>query len=120
MLRAASVPPALVALRSLREEIRARLKAGTLLHASGRTWIQSAAGDHRCAACGKAIRARQPECKVEDRAEFHAHVSCFELWVEESRRPGLHQPENVDQRDHMVTRQIADTEIIRTTSSGRS
>ena len=118
MVGAASAPPARVALQSLRQEIRARLRAGTLLHASGRTWIHSAAGDHRCAACGKAIRARQPECRVEDSVALHAHVSCFKLWVEESRRPGPPERESVDQRAQMVTRPMTGAEITRTT--GRS
>lgn len=73
---------------SIREEVRRGLNSGRLLRATGRAWIHAALGNHRCAACGRAIRARDPECEVMDRVELHAHVSCFKIWVAESQAPG--------------------------------
>ena len=81
----AATTEALLPSKSVQDIILARLKTGSLVRASGRTWIHAAAGNHSCAACGRMIRAGVPECEVADRVELHAHVSCFKVWVKASR-----------------------------------
>jgi hypothetical protein len=71
----------------LRDEIRARLAAGTLPRSAGHAWMGAARGDRRCACCGQPIVAPASECVVRDRVELYAHAPCFRLWVEESTRP---------------------------------
>ncbi len=85
MSRSAPGVPTPTVSPSVREDIQSQLRAGTLLRASGRAWLHTASGHHRCAACGQTIRARQPECEIEDRVVLHAHVGCFKVWVEQSR-----------------------------------
>jgi hypothetical protein len=70
-----------------RTDIRARLDAGTLAPVSSRTWVRRARGWHRCACCGKRIRSSAAECEVLGPvAEPYAHMECFRVWAEESRR----------------------------------
>ena len=93
--------PTFSASPSVREDIQSQLRAGTLVRASGRAWIHTASGHHRCAACGQMIRARQPECEIEDRVVLHAHVVCFKLWVEQSRALDAgHVPAVEARREH--------------------
>ena len=78
-----------------RTDIRARLDAGTLPPVSSRTWVRRARGRHRCACCGKRIRASGAECEVAGSvAEPYAHMQCFRVWAEESQRcvPESHRP----------------------------
>ena len=85
---AATRTPASPRSEAVRDLIRARLAAGTLARTSGRTWIGAAAGNRRCAACGRAIRAGDPECEELDRGQLYAHLICFKLWVKASREEG--------------------------------
>ena len=70
-----------------RTDIRARLDAGTLPPVSSHTWVRRARGGHRCACCGKRIRASVAECEVFGSVgEPYAHMQCFRVWAEESGR----------------------------------
>ena len=79
LLRPSPSPP--------RTKIRARLDAGTLPPVSSRTWVRRARGRHRCACCGHRIRASVAECEVLGPVKQpYAHMQCFRVWAEESRR----------------------------------
>jgi len=79
LLRLSPSPP--------RTVIRARLDAGTLPPVSSRTWVRRARGRHRCACCGRRIRASAAECEVLGPVKPpYAHMQCFRVWAEESRR----------------------------------
>jgi hypothetical protein len=70
-----------------RTQIRARLDAGTLPPVSSRTWVRRARGRHRCACCGRRIRASVAECEVSGPVKQpYAHMQCFRVWAEESHR----------------------------------
>jgi len=84
--------PASLPIPSIRDEVRARLKALTVLRASGRAWAHTSASDRDCAGCKGAIRAGDRACRVEDGVVLHPHLRCFKLWVEEAHKRGADTP----------------------------
>ena len=71
---------------SLREGLVARLATGALPALNGQAWAGRASGDHRCACCLRPIPAGDMEYEPRDQPGCYAHVSCFNVWLNESRR----------------------------------
>jgi len=68
----------------IRRVIRKRLRAGTLLAATGTVPPATAArGNSVCVVCGFAIRAGRNECEMNG---ARAHERCAVIWREESDR----------------------------------
>ncbi len=86
--------PASPPIPSIRDEVRARLKALTLLRASGRAWTNTSPRDRECAGCRGTIRAGEPACRIDDGVALHPRLRCFELGVKEAHARGL-APEEV-------------------------
>ncbi len=67
------------------ESIRLRLLAGLLPPLHGGAWTRPATGQ-LCVVCDQEIRRPDLECELELPQPTFAHVQCFTLWFEESRR----------------------------------
>ena len=74
-----------IADESLRNHIRARLASGDLPHLDGPAWAGEARGEHRCICCHRTIRAREVEYEPRSRPDVYAHITCFTVWLAESR-----------------------------------
>ena len=69
----------------VRLRIRRKLANGTLPQNSIRWLVRALSRGHRCDACATDIPVRQHLILGETAygAEFHFHLQCFDLWIEE-------------------------------------
>jgi hypothetical protein len=74
---------------ALRLRIRHKLVKGTLPQNSIKWLVRAPSRGHRCDACATDIPARQHLILGETAhgAEFHFHLQCFDLWIEERQPP---------------------------------
>ena len=70
----------------LGEIIRAALVAGTLPLLEGDAFGSTARGRHDCACCGARIRPGTIQYQPRDHTALYAHMLCYILWRDETRR----------------------------------
>jgi hypothetical protein len=68
----------------LRESIRLRLTTGTLSRLDGRAWAGPATGKG-CIVCQATIDRPDIEYEIQDPYHAYAHLTCFTIWLDESR-----------------------------------
>jgi hypothetical protein len=69
---------------TLRQMIRTRLAAGSLFSVVGKVFAGKGTGQ-RCIVCGMPIFATEIEHEVTDPQRAYAHMTCYSLWVQESK-----------------------------------